>query len=199
MHEHCLPTPHLANISFVTPRLAVGGDLSYDDDLAGQQVGELVDLGVTHIVDARIEWNDADLVAGLAPAVAYLHHGIDDAGQRVPDSWFEEAISWIGAALVDPDAIILTHCHMGINRGPSLGFAALLALGWEPIDALSAITWVRPIAAIGYAEDALRWHHRRANTPPAARRADQRAVARWRDANDIDVEAIIRQLRQAGG
>ena len=195
MHEHLLPTPTVANISFVTPRLAVGGDLSYDEGLAEGQVAELVELGVTHIVDARIEWNDQNLVARLAPAIAYLHHGMDDAGQRVPDSWFEEGLSWIGDALTDPDAIILTHCHMGINRGPSLGFATLLALGWGPTDALSAIVRVRPIAGVGYAEDALRWHHHRTDTPPATRRADQRAVARWRKANDIDVESIIRGLR----
>ena len=54
---------------------------------------------------------------------------------------------------------MLAHCHMGINRGPSMGFAILLALGWDAEEALDAIHAARPIAFIAYAEDALRWHH----------------------------------------
>jgi dual specificity phosphatase 3 len=193
-----LPVATVANISFVTARLAVGGDLSDDDDLAEAQVAELVKLGITHIVDTRIEWNDEDLVADLAPGISYLHRGIDDDGQPIPDRWFEETFSWIAEAMADPETVVLTHCHMGINRGPSLGFATLLGLGWDPVDALDAIRRARPITAIAYASDALHWHHHRTGCDVATRQAEIHALAGWRKANGFDVGRIIRQLRGSG-
>src|ERR1700710_81348 len=132
-----LPAPEMANLSFVTPQLAIGGDISQKDELAAGQLAELGWLGITHVVDCRFEWNDVELFAEYLPEVSYLHHGMDDAGQRVPMRWFEAAMTWIEAA--GPDAVVLTHCHMGINRGPSLGFAVLLHQGWDPIDAITAI------------------------------------------------------------
>jgi predicted protein tyrosine phosphatase len=131
-----LPQARYANLSFVTPQLAVGGDLDAGDRTHGLiQLMELVQLGVTHVVDVRSEWSDAELLLHHAPELRYLHHGMDDAGQRVDAEWFEVAVSWLEAAWAqDPDAVVLSHCHMGINRGPSLGFAILLAQGWDPVD-----------------------------------------------------------------
>lgn len=124
--QQTLPQAKHANLHFVTPTLAIGGDIDgYDADLAGMQLAEIDALGITHVVDVRIEWNDADAFAFALPHIGYLHHGMDDAGQEVPAEWFERAITWIEAA--GPVAVVLTHCHMGINRGPSLGFAVLLA------------------------------------------------------------------------
>jgi len=87
------------------------------------------------------------------------------------------------ARAADPDAGVLLHCHMGINRGPSAAYAVLLSLGWDPIAAIAVIRAKRPIAAVGYAEDALDWWHRRTDASPAHRRADVERLARWRLAN----------------
>lgn len=161
MSAPTLATLRVANASFVTPSLLVGGDLDTDDpEHALDQLTELVEAGVTHVLDARIEWSDYRFMAAHAPGVAYLHHGMDDAGQVVPDEWFDEAAGWAVDA-IDHGGVVLAHCHMGINRGPSLGFAVLLALGWRPDDAITAIRAARPIAYAAYAEDALSWHHRR--------------------------------------
>lgn len=189
--EHTLPLAQHANLHFVTPTLAVGGDLSsYDDELAGQQLGELAELGVTHVIDCRIEWDDSELLARHHPHISYLHHGMDDAGQDVPAEWFDAAIAFIDAA--GPDAVVLTHCHMGINRGPSLGFALLLHQGWDPVDAIAAIRAARPIANVWYAGDALAWHHARRGTDPYDDLVRLRA---WRLANPLDVIRLIRQQR----
>jgi len=110
-------------------------------------------------------------------------------------SWCDVAVGFVIDALQDPDAVVLTHCHMGINRGPSLGYASLLALGWDSIEALDAIRTAPPIAAIGYAEDALAWHHDRVAASQHQRLADQGRLAQWRIDNDIDVETIIRKIR----
>lgn len=187
--------PSIANAHFVNEQVAVGGDLDYQDEhLALAQLEELVALGVTHVVDVRQEWSDADVFAAVAPHVAYLHAGIDDAGQRVPGAWFDHVTGWALEALRDPDARVLLHCHMGINRGPSAGFAVLLALGWDPVT-LAAIREARPIANVAYWADALDWHLDRLGAPEAERRRQRRRVRAWRDANRLDVVAVIRRIR----
>ena len=192
--------PDFANLHFVTPQLAVGGDLSsFDDALAGQQFEEIVQLGITHIVDVRLEWSDLDTFAERAPDIGYLHHGMDDAGQTVPAAWFEEAVSWIEAAYAqNPDAVVLTHCHMGINRGPSLGFAVLLAQGWDPVEAIAAIRAARPQANVWYAADALDWHHARTGVDAETAAAQHAALAAWRQENTLDVVRVIREQRERG-
>ena len=189
-----------ANLHFITPQLAVGGDLSsFDDVLASQQFEEIVELGITHIVDVRLEWSDLDTFADRAPDIGYLHHGMDDAGQAVPAEWFEEAVSWIEAAYAEnPDAVVLTHCHMGINRGPSLGFAVLLAQGWDPVEAIAAIRAARPQANVWYAADALDWYHARTGADAETAAAEHAALAAWREQNALDVVRVIREQRAMG-
>ena len=193
MTAQTLPHAQHANLHFVTPTLAIGGDLSADSDLAALQLDEIGRLGITHVVDCRIEHSDTDLVAMCLPHVAYLHHGMDDAGQRVPAAWFQYAIDWVEAA--GPDAVVLTHCHMGINRGPSLGLAVLLAQGWDVTAAMTAIRGVRPQANAWYAGDAVVWHHGRHGTDPDG---DLLRLEAWRMANPLDVVRMIRQAREGG-
>lgn len=189
-----LPRLRVANADFVTDRVVVGGDLHPDHDTAVDQAHELVSAGVTHVLDARIEWRDDEVWAGF-PGVSYRWDGIDDRGQRVPEPWFEDVVRWCLTALEDPDAVLLAHCHMGINRGPSVGLAVLLGLGWDLVEALDAIRRARPVAFVAYAEDALRWHHVRTDADDATRRADRERLARWRRENELDVASVIRRVR----
>jgi len=187
----------VANANFVTDFLAVGGDLDmFDDNLAIRQASDLLAIGrITHILDVRQECDDEEFWAGVR-GLTYHWDGIDDAGQQVPGEWFERITVWARVALLAPSARILTHCHMGINRGPSAGFAILLALGWEPVAALEAIRAARPIAYVSYAEDALRWHDERSGAPAEVRRHHRAAVAHWRRTHDLDVANVIRKIRQ---
>jgi dual specificity phosphatase 3 len=186
-----LPQAEHANLNFVTAHLAIGGDVSTDDpELAMEQLADIDRLGITTVVDCRLEWDDSDLFAAQLPHIGYLHHGMDDAGQDVPGAWFDRAIDWIESA--GPDAVVLTHCHMGINRGPSLGFAVLLHHGWDPVDAIAAIRAARPIANVWYADDAVRWHADRDGYHPAEA---LRRLHVWREENPLDVVRIIRQQR----
>ncbi len=184
----------LANASFVTDRLLVGGDLHPQRDTALDQAWELAQAGVTHVLDARIEWRDDQVWSGL-PGVAYHWNGIDDRGQRVPDAWFDDVAGWAVAALEQPGTRVLTHCHMGINRGPSAGYAVLLALGHDPVEAIAAIVRARPIAYVAYAGDALRWHHSRTGAPARTRRHDRARLERWREENGVDLHAVLRRTR----
>jgi len=187
----------VANANFVTDFLAVGGDLDmFDGGLAIRQAIDLLRVGrITHILDVRQECDDEGFWAGV-PGLTYHWDGIDDAGQRVPAEWFDRITVWARVALLAPSTRILTHCHMGINRGPSTGFAILLALGWEPVAALEAIRTARPIAFASYAEDALRWHDDRAGASSEVRRRNRAAVAQWRRTHDLDVANVIRKIRQ---
>lgn len=190
-----LPVPTLADASFVTPQLAVGGSLAYDDELAARQVAELVSLGVTHIVDLREEWSDEEFVTALESSLTYLHLGVDDHGGAMEDDWFDAGV----AAVVDAVAgggTVLVHCHMGVNRGPSMAFAALLELGWAPTDALEALRAARPIAAVLYAADALAWHLRRQGVVGAPAAAELAELDAWFDANPHDTSGVIARIRR---
>jgi dual specificity phosphatase 3 len=190
--EQLLSFEH-ANASFVTPYLAIGGDLeTTSEDVAVGQLGELGDAGITHVVDVRVEWNDESWVRGRRADLEYLHLGIDDAGQRVPDEWFDEGVRFALEA-IESGGVVLAHCHMGINRGPSMGFAVLLALGWDAVEALDAIHAARPIAFIAYAEDALRWHH--GDRSPELEE-DLRRLRTWREENDLRLEDVVRVIRE---
>jgi hypothetical protein len=182
-----------ANASFVTPYLAIGGDLDTTaEDVAVSQLGELGDAGITHVIDVRVEWNDEEWVRERRADLEYLHLGIDDAGQQVPDEWFDEGVRFALEA-VEAGGVVLAHCHMGINRGPSMGFAVLLAVGWDLVEALEAIHAARPIAFIAYAEDALRWHHGAGSSQLAE---DVRRLEQWREDNGLSLQDVLRLARQ---
>ena len=183
----------IANAHFATEFLAIGGDLDYNQMKATEQARELIEVGgITHVLDVRLEAEEQ--LWENFPEVSYRWDGIDDAGQTVPASWFEEITAWASDA-IDAGGVVLTHCHMGINRGPSAGFAVLLRRGWDPVDALSAIRDARSIAVIAYADDALEWHFERIGATAIERSATRNRVAKWRAAHPLDQLRIIRAVR----
>src|SRR5450631_1673904 len=167
-----------ANISYITGRVWTGGDLPSDlgDEAMLADLDEIQKAGITDILDNRIEWSDEEFVRTHAPDLGFLWNGADDVGQLMPDSWFSAGVVFALEALEDPDAQVLAHCHMGINRGPSMAFAILLALGLEPVAALTVIRQARPIAAIAYDGDALDWWHRTVNAPAPVVKRQRREV-----------------------
>ncbi len=190
-----LPVLRLANASFVTDRLAVGGDLSPNFGRAREQLDELVAAGITHIADLRSEWSDEGLVRQWAPQVRYLHHRVEDAGQVIGPEWFAELAGWVGAALAEPGSRVLVHCHMGVNRAPSAVLALLLDQGVALRPALQAIRSARPVAVIDYATSALDWHLAVTGADARTRSNARRVLARWRKANQLDAVAVIRAIR----
>ena len=186
-----------ANISYITGRVWTGGDLP--SDLGEQEMlADLVHIqnaGITNILDNRIEWSDEEFVRTHAPDLGFLWNGADDVGQLMPDSWFSAGVVFALEALDDPDAQVLAHCHMGINRGPSMAFAILIATGMEPVAALTAIRKARPIAAIAYDGDALDWWHRVSDISASVAKRQRAEVATWHRDNPLDSAQIIRIMR----
>jgi dual specificity phosphatase 3 len=177
-------------ICWVTPQLALCGDLGDDIGPMKRHLSEWVGAGITHIVDVRVEADDTTFVARLAPHITYHWLGVDDDGGRRADEWFDAGAAAVVGALADPSARVMVHCHMGVNRGPSMLFAAMLALGHHPLAALAVIRRQRPIAAVLYAEDAVRWWAARTGSG-SSHRLD---VRRWQKANPLDTEWIVHRL-----
>jgi protein-tyrosine phosphatase len=181
----------------VGDRIVVSGDLPADERLARRALSDWCDAGITGVVDCRGEWSDERFVAQVAPQVGYRHIGIDDDGTRRPDGWFDTGTAGALELLEQTTGRVLVHCHMGINRGPSMAYAVLLCLGWHHVEALDAIRAARPIAALIYAEDAVAWWARRNDVPATVAGAMRRDVRAWHRSNDIDVATVIRRIRAA--
>lgn len=125
---------------FVTPNLLVSGDLDCSSlAVFSEQLAHLVELGVTDIIDVRAEASDEDLVSKLQKNITYHHVATDDDGYARPDAWFESGVTAAVSALSKEGRKVFVHCHMGVNRAPSLTFAIMLALGYGPVEALSAV------------------------------------------------------------
>ena len=181
----------------VTDRLFLCGDLPHNPDGFSRMLQEWVDTGITHIVDLREEWSDQSRVAAEQPGITYVWLGTHDNGGNQEQTWFDLGVEAINDALADPNARIVVHCHMGVNRAPSMAFAALLALGYDIEDGLDAIRDARPIAAILYAEDAVAWFadHSGWDTNWAAELRMQ--VRAWHATNRLDTAWVINRIRRA--
>ncbi|MEX0847986.1 MAG: dual specificity protein phosphatase [Ilumatobacteraceae bacterium] len=183
-------------LCWVTPQIALSGDLP-DGKAKHQALDEWVSAGITHIIDTRLESSDEQFVAEHAPQVGYSWVGVDDDGRRQPDHWFDEGVDAARTALAKPNGKIVVHCHMGVNRGPSMGFAAMIAHGIAPVEALGIIRAERPIAAVLYAGDAVDWWHRTSGSSPAAATAERSKVKAWMHANPIDTDWITSRIWRA--
>lgn len=182
----------------VDPRIVVSGDLSLDPEAARRQLDEWIAAGITDIVDVRVESNDADLVADFAPGLRYHWAPTHDDGTGQPDAWFDRTVDRVLEILdADPEAKVLIHCHMGVNRAPSMAMAVLMSLGYSAVGALDAIRSARPIAGIIYSAHVLDWFHRRNGTPVEVAAADELAVRAWHDEHPLDVAAVIQAIRFA--
>jgi protein-tyrosine phosphatase len=183
----------------VESRLVVGADLGCGDEEMKQNLDELVAMGVTHIIDCRVEWSDEEYVARHAPQIAYLRAPHDDNGVRAAKSWLDKGVDFALAALEDPNAKLYVHCHMGVNRGPSMAFAILLALGWAPLEAYDRIVEVREEAWVLYATQAYRWWLEREPVSDVSGAKCVLTELKQRiDAREHHALRVIRGLRQTG-
>jgi dual specificity phosphatase 3 len=163
----------------ITPQIIVSGDLSEDPIQALGQIDGWKRARISHVLDTRIEWSDEDLVAQHAPDIVYGWIGADDAGLPQDDEWFDAGLKFAAETLRDSEAVLLVHCHMGINRGPTMAYRILLEQGVDPIEALDIIREARPIADIGYAADALDHYHRNHEIPQGTQIHDRDRLEAW--------------------
>jgi dual specificity phosphatase 3 len=139
----------LADFSFVTTRVATGAAIN-----SSQDVEDLVVAGVTDIIDCRLEYDDAQLLAAHPQVVGYIDLGVNDDGQPKSPEWFGQGIEFAFKALSLPHRKVYAHCAAGINRGPSMCYAILRAIGLDALRAETIVRTGRPEVNIGYKGDA---------------------------------------------
>jgi protein tyrosine phosphatase (PTP) superfamily phosphohydrolase (DUF442 family) len=111
------------DLTWITDRIAVGGGIWNDDNMA-----ELVRQGVTHIINMQIEFDDRPLAVKYP--VTVLHNPTDDDFQPKPPELFQAGVEFALEALEDPEARIYIHCAAGVHRAPMMTLAILRVLGW---------------------------------------------------------------------
>lgn len=185
-------------LCFVTPQLAVSGDLDTSSATTlSRDLAKLLNAGITDIIDTRKEVSDEKAVLKLHPHIRYHHVPTDDDGYGQPGDWFSSGVQAALTAFKDPHRKVLVHCHMGVNRAPSMVFAVLLALDYDPVNALDTIRANRPIAAVLYAEDALAWYHQEYGVHASKAAHDALVTRRWLYDNKVDTGWIISRIATA--
>lgn len=137
----------MADFTMITPRLATGAAIASADDVA-----QLMAAGITAVVDCRAEFDDGPLLA--SSGLAYLWDGTADDGKAKPPAWFAPALAFALPLLAQPRQVVYLHCAAGRNRGPSMCYAVMLALGWLAGAAEAQIRAARPQVGLAYMADA---------------------------------------------
>ncbi len=132
-------------ISFVTPWLAVGGAIRGEDD-----VRELLDAGVSHVINCQVKVDDAPLLGGR---LDYLSNPAMDDHEPKPAGWFLCAVDYVRRDREDSDARVLVHCTEGRARAPAIAYAILRASGYSGDQAERAVLAARPTAQVRYFQD----------------------------------------------
>jgi dual specificity phosphatase 3 len=134
--------------SKINPQLWTGGTIEDRADVLW-----LVKQGVTADIDCQEEHQDLPYTAQF-PELHYLWAPQSDDGNRKPVSWFSDMYRF-AQPILNAGGVVLTHCGLGHNRGPSAAYFLLRAhWGYSPARAKSLIQLRRPVATIAYAKDA---------------------------------------------
>ena len=126
------------DMTWVTDRIAVGGGIWTDEKMM-----EVVDAGITHIIDMQIEWDDTRLAAPYG--VKVLWNPTDDDFRRKPPELFRRGVEFALAALDDAETRLFIHCAAGVHRAPMMALALLGSMGWSVEDAIQLIEARRPV------------------------------------------------------
>ncbi len=181
----------------ITEDILISGDLSHDFAKAKEQLKTWRREGITHIIDCRQEWNDEQIVGEHGEGIKYFWHGTHDSGGSQQASWYKRGWDFYEQVTEnDPNAKVLVHCHMGINRAPSMAFYLMIREGYMPAEALKLIRTNRPIAACLYAESAWRTFAEEDNLSDEETTIGLREISEFFADNQIDPSTAIRQIRQ---
>jgi len=136
--------------NWLTQRLATGGALG-SGELGLTNAAVLVTVGITCVIDCQQELDDSPVLAKLGH---YVWCPALDDGAPKPATWFQPGIQLALQVLSQGNGTVYTHCAAGVNRGPSMAYAVLRALGIPPDVAMQLVKTGRPQAQVRYAPDA---------------------------------------------
>jgi protein-tyrosine phosphatase len=131
------------DISWINGRIAVGGGIWTEENMA-----KLARLGITHIIDMQIEFDDTALAKPHGIEVLWIP--VDDDFQPKPRNIFECGAEFARMVLDEPGTKLLVHCAAGVHRAPMMTLAILGSMNWELEDAMRLIGEKRP--AVDFAD-----------------------------------------------
>jgi len=126
------------DMTWVTDRIAVGGGI-----WRAENMSEVARMGVTHIIDMQIEFDDTELAE--PHAIEVLWNPIDDDFQPKPAEIFQAGVDFATEALSREDTRLFIHCAAGVHRAPMMTLAVLCSMGWTTEAALELIERERPV------------------------------------------------------
>lgn len=126
------------DMTWVTDRIALGGGIWNE-----RNMGELARMGITHVLDMQIEFDDTPLAEAFG--VEVLWNPTDDDFQPKPPQLLERGVEFALEALKDPEAKLYIHCAAGVHRAPMMTLAVLCATGWEIGPAMYMMESRRPV------------------------------------------------------
>jgi len=126
------------DITWVTDQIGVGGGIWNEPKMI-----EVVDAGVTHIINMQVEFDDTWLAEPYG--VKVLWNPTEDDFQPKPAELFQRGVDFALEAMQDPDARVFVHCAAGVHRAPMMTLAVLRAQGWSLLDAVRLIEEKRDV------------------------------------------------------
>jgi len=126
------------DMSWVTERVALGGGI-----WNARNMEELVQAGVTHVLDMQIEFDDTALAEPYG--IRVLWNPTDDDFLPKPPALLKRGVDFALDALRDPQARLYIHCAAGVHRAPMMTLAVLCAMEWEIEAAMVLIETRRPV------------------------------------------------------
>jgi protein-tyrosine phosphatase len=126
------------DITWITDRIAVGGGIWKPQNMA-----ELARMGITHIIDMQIEFDDTPLAEPYG--VKVLWNPTDDDFQFKPPEIFQKGVDFALQTLDESGSKLYVHCAAGVHRAPMMTLAILCSLGWDLEAAVQLIEARRPV------------------------------------------------------
>jgi protein-tyrosine phosphatase len=127
------------DMTWITDRMAVGGGIWNEPNMA-----EVARLGITHIIDMQIEFDDTPLAE--KHGIEVLWNAIDDDFQPKPPEIFKLGVEFAQEALEQGGTKLYIHCAAGVHRAPMMALAVMCGQGWDLREAISTVERKRPVA-----------------------------------------------------
>ena len=109
-----------------------------------KNMGDLARMGVTHVIDMQIEFDDTPLAE--RHGIEVLWNAIDDDFQPKPPEIFKLGVEFAQEALEQDGTKLYIHCAAGVHRAPMMALAVMCAQGWDLHEAVSTVEKKRPVA-----------------------------------------------------
>ncbi|MCX4971117.1 hypothetical protein OHA98_41670 [Streptomyces sp. NBC_00654] len=116
-------------------------------------VGELLNRGVTHVLDCRTP-RPMPPPAAICPSLVWCSASTKDDGASRGTDWYSACVAFAERAAREDNARLYVHCTAGANRSPAAAYAILRSRGWAASTARDRILTRRTQARPRYFEDA---------------------------------------------